>query len=100
MNPYAVLGIRENPDDKIVRSVYLALVRKFPPDLFPERFKEVSGAYEKLKDKESRVKYFLFNKEQYISSPMGAVIEHEQLKEKRTPMKWESMKSFLKDCYR
>ncbi len=100
MNPYAVLGITKNVDDKTVRAAYLALVRKFPPDLHPERFKKLCGAYEKLKSHEARAKHFLFDKEQYASSPIGAVIEHEQFNEKRTPMKWELMKSFLKECYR
>src|SRR5439155_3674144 len=60
---YEVLGVKRDASDKDVRQAYRRLARKFHPDLNPndkkaeDSFKEISGAYEVLSDKEKRAKY-------------------------------------------
>jgi molecular chaperone DnaJ len=57
MNPYKVLGIRENASDDEVRSAYHAMVKKYHPDqynnnplsdLAQEKLKEINQAYEAI----------------------------------------------------
>jgi len=53
---YRLLGVGEGADDGEIRSSYLDLVKKFPPERHPDRFKQITRAYEALKDKRSRVR--------------------------------------------
>ena len=38
-DPFTVLGVAEDADDAEIRRRYLALVRDFPPDRDPDRFR-------------------------------------------------------------
>jgi len=62
-DPYAVLGLAHGCDEAEVRRRYLELVRQFPPDRAPERFTEIRGAYERLRDPVMRVQAKLFDLE-------------------------------------
>jgi curved DNA-binding protein CbpA len=55
LDPFTVLGVTEDADDAEIRRQYLALVRTFPPDRAPERFKELRAAYEHLIDERKRL---------------------------------------------
>ena len=63
---YKVLGVARGADEKEIRSAYRKLARKYHPDVNPNdpkaeaKFKEVSQAYETLKDPEKRKKYDQF----------------------------------------
>ncbi len=50
INPHAVLGIKANASPEETRAAYLSLVRQFPPDRDPERFREIHSAYKMLED--------------------------------------------------
>jgi curved DNA-binding protein CbpA len=52
---YLVLGLSYPTGDEEVRKAYLELVKRYPPERFPEEFNEVSTAYEALKDERSRI---------------------------------------------
>lgn len=59
---YKILGVDEDADDKAIKAAYRRLARKFHPDVSSEsnaeeQFKEVSEAYEVLKDAEKRAQY-------------------------------------------
>lgn len=49
-DPFQVLGLPQNAGESEVRSRYLELVKQFPPDREPERFREIRAAYEAAKD--------------------------------------------------
>jgi curved DNA-binding protein CbpA len=98
MNPYEILGIKRESDDASVRSAYLELVRRYPPERHPEKFKQISTAYNALKDEKSRLKYYLFNEETWIQSPFEALLNHFLMTEKRRPLALEEMKEYLRKC--
>ena len=54
-DPFTVLGVDESAGDAEIRRRYLALVRDFPPDRAPDRFREYRAAYEALSDERGRL---------------------------------------------
>jgi len=54
-DPFTVLGVDENAGDVEIRRRYLALVRDFPPDRAPDRFRDYRAAYEALSDERKRL---------------------------------------------
>jgi len=59
---YQILGVDPDADDKAIKAAYRRLARKYHPDVSAEenaeqQFKEVSEAYEVLKDKDKRAEY-------------------------------------------
>lgn len=55
LTPYLVLDVTPEASDKDIRQRYLALVRQYPPEQAPDRFQQVTTAYEAVKDARSRV---------------------------------------------
>ena len=54
-DPFTVLGVDEDAGDEEIRRRYLALVREFPPDRAPDRFRDYRAAYEALNDERKRL---------------------------------------------
>jgi curved DNA-binding protein len=59
---YQLLGVEPDADAKAIKAAYRKLARKYHPDVSSheqaeEKFKEVSEAYEVLKDKDKRAQY-------------------------------------------
>ena len=62
MNPYEVLGINKNSDQKEIKSAYKKLAKKYHPDLNKEpgaedKFKEINEAYSILSDETKKRNY-------------------------------------------
>jgi DnaJ-class molecular chaperone len=59
-NPYEILGVNKAADDNEIKAAYRKLAKKYHPDLNPDnksadnKFKEISAAYDFLKDQEKR----------------------------------------------
>ena len=59
-DPYQVLGLPPDADDAAVRGRYLELVRRFPPEQAADRFAAVRAAYERVRDRDARLRHRLF----------------------------------------
>ncbi len=64
-NYYKILGVKQNCSDAELKKQYRRLARKYHPDVSKEanaetRFKEISEAYDVLKDKKKRANYDRF----------------------------------------
>ena len=63
MDPYATLGVEQSASDQDIKAAFKKLARQFHPDLHPDdkeaeaRFKQISSAYDLLKDKEKRRRF-------------------------------------------
>ncbi|MCP4398688.1 MAG: J domain-containing protein [bacterium] len=60
-NPYNVLGVERKAGLGEIKKAYFTLVREFPPEEQPEKFKEIRTAYEQLKSptKRAEIDFFL-----------------------------------------
>lgn len=59
-DPHVVLGLPPDCDDETIRRRYLELVRQFSPEHHATRFAAIRAAYERLRDRNARVRYRLF----------------------------------------
>lgn len=56
INPYEVLGIRKWASENEVKRAYFSLVKKFSPELYPEKFVQIRQAYDSLRRPNERAK--------------------------------------------
>jgi len=75
---YEILGLKKGAGDEEIKKAYRKLARKYHPDVNPgdekaeERFKELSEAYEVLRDKEKREQYDRFGHSAFGQGGPGA----------------------------
>jgi len=100
MNPYLVLGVPSEANDQTIRQAYLNAVKESPPETNPARFQEVSKAYEKIKDEESRHRHILFNHDCPANSPLDALARYACHGRRLDPLPFEAMKEFLRSMAR
>ena len=55
-DPWAILGVPVDADDRQVRAAYLQKVKEYPPDRSAEQFERIRDAYEELRDPRRRAR--------------------------------------------
>ncbi len=50
VDPFTILGVSPDAGEEDVRARYLDLVKQFPPERDPEKFREIRTAFEAVKD--------------------------------------------------
>ncbi len=58
--PYDILGIDRRATVAEIKKAYFKMVREYPPEEQPEKFKEIRKAYEQLKSPEARAAVDMF----------------------------------------
>jgi curved DNA-binding protein CbpA len=53
-DPWAILGVPVDADDRQVRAAYLQKVKEHPPDRSAEQFERIRDAYDELRDPRRR----------------------------------------------
>ncbi|WP_410513537.1 DnaJ domain-containing protein [Paenibacillus sp. BR2-3] len=56
-NHYKILGVRVNATPNSIKQGYIAKIKEFPPEQFPEEFQKIRSAYEILRDPAKRSEY-------------------------------------------
>ena len=59
-DPYLVLGLPKTASQIEIKRAYFALIRQYPPEADPEKFKIIRAAYEKIKDTARRAETDIF----------------------------------------
>lgn len=96
MTPYEILAVDRQTDDRTVRQAYLELVRRYPPDRYPDRFRMIHDAYEQLKDEQSRLAYYLFDREPGMSLPFEVLQEKGADDGARVPPDFNHLQEYLR----
>lgn len=52
---YITLGLTPEASDAQIRSNYLELVKRYPPEKNPDRFRQINAAYEAVRDIRKRL---------------------------------------------
>mgnify|MGYP002725723816 CR=1 FL=1 len=60
MLAYDILEIDISNNDKSIRSAYLGMVKRYPPETKPAEFQVIQKAYDLIRTEQKRVSYFLF----------------------------------------
>ena len=93
---YEVLGVRRDASDEELKRAYRAKAREFHPDANQDdasdgdRFKEISLAYEVLKDPERRARYDRFGAEG-VFGPAAGGVPGEAVRERRVAVPGEGV---------
>lgn len=96
MSPYDVLRVSPEATDEDIRKAYLAMVRLYPPEQEPERFRQISAAYSLIKDEKSRLSFYLFNRAQPFERPHEAVLIEFRTRAERKPPSFDAFKALLR----
>ena len=59
-DPYLVLGLPKTATQLEIRRTYFTLIRQYPPESEPAKFKIIRAAYEKIKDVTRRAETDIF----------------------------------------
>jgi DnaJ-class molecular chaperone len=94
-DPFHILGVTADSDDESVRRRYLELVKENPPEQAPEKFAAVRGAYESLRDQETRLRYRLF--EAGKQETVSAIIEDVTCRSPRRLLSLSTLLALLKN---
>jgi curved DNA-binding protein CbpA len=89
--PYEILEVAEDVDDATLKKAYLGMVRRYPPERFPDDFQRIYQAYELIKTAEDRLSYRLFHCELPQPADIAALLL-QSIAERKLPTREEFQK--------
>ena len=92
-DPHVVLSLAADADDETIRRRYLELVRQFSPEHHPQKFAAIRAAYERLRDRDARVRYRLF--EAGRKETLEAIVEEIACRSSRRRVSLKTLLSVL-----
>jgi curved DNA-binding protein CbpA len=92
-DPHIILGLPPDCDDETIRRRYLELVRQFSPEHHAEKFAVIRAAYERLRDREGRLRYRLFEAGQ--KETVDAIVEEIACRSRRRRVSLPTLLSLL-----
>jgi curved DNA-binding protein CbpA len=101
MNPFHLLGVKKTAGDDEIRRAYLDAIKAAPPEQDPERFAELTRAYESIRTERARYEHLLFNRDCPGDSPLDALIRRARVRVGvPRPLPFDAMKDYLRKCVR
>ena len=98
MNPYLILGVPPDADDRTVRQAYLDKIRVATPERDPRQFQALTAAYTQVQDMTSRRRHILFDTSVPARSLTGAFLDATVLSPTPEPLPLQALKEFLRSC--
>ncbi len=96
VNPFVILGITDDADDKTINQAYLSKVRASPPDRDPQKFQAIHQAYLAIKDKRARLAHALFHIPEIDSNSIAQALQTEIKPGRPDPLLFRQM---LQQCF-
>ncbi len=98
MNPFIVLDVDPGCSDEEVRTAYHSLIRRYPPESFPDEFQLIQEAAAALKTERMRWHEFLFRRPPTEASPMECLEKFARLPGRQKPPGQPAFQSLLRAC--
>ena len=76
-DPYRVLSVPTHANDETIRAAYLAALRMYPPEHYPESFENIRTAYEAISTERARLAHALFDPRLPTPADILALLEAE-----------------------
>jgi DnaJ-class molecular chaperone len=93
-NPYHTLGVTESATDEDIRTAYLASLRQYSPELYPQQFQQIQQANDLIKNDDCRLRYRLFHVDTISSETIAEYIKPDNKSNKRVG--FETFQAVLK----
>lgn len=98
MNPYLVLNVPRDAEDRAIRKAYLDAIKNATPESDPKRFQMLTEAYERIKDESQRHEYLLFHRVAAGQSPLDALLRTAAILPPPKPLSFETLKEHCRTC--
>lgn len=97
MNPFLILDVTPNSTDEEVRAAYTRLLRKYPPEHFPEEFQMIQESAAKLRTGRDRWKTWFHPEPSDPQSPLESLQEFQKLPTRIRPPGFEAFKNLMRE---
>jgi curved DNA-binding protein CbpA len=98
MNPYLVLGVSPDADDRTIRQAYLDRIRVATPERAPRRFQALTAAYRQVQDMTGRRRHILFDGSIPARTLTGAYLNAAVMSPTPGPPSFNALKEMLRSC--
>jgi len=97
MNPYLILQVPPDADDKTIRQAYLEAIKVATPERDPGLFQQLTTAYELIKDERARIVHAFIDSRETADTP-GEVLARALAWTRLKPLPWEQLELYLRAC--